>query len=52
MIIGRDLLQELKMDFSFSEGTMTWDNAVVVMKDIDCFSEENIDQLECDHVYA
>jgi transposase InsO family protein len=35
MIIGRDLLEELGMNFLFSEGLMTWDNATVPMRSPD-----------------
>ena len=46
MIIGRDLLNELGMDFSFKQGTMTWDFAEIPMKpenalaDLDQFEQE------------
>ena len=46
MIIGRYLLHELGMDLYFKDGSMWWDNDTVLMKDIDCFSEENIDHHE------
>ena len=46
MIIGRDLLQVLGMDFSFSTKMMTWDGAQVPMKHLDCFLEENITKTE------
>ena len=46
MIIGRDLLEALGMDFLFSKGIMTWDNAEVPMKPHDSFNNENIDAYE------
>ena len=39
------------MDFSFSTGMMTWDNAEVPMKDIDSFLAENIDQSELESMF-
>ena len=46
MIIGRDLLAELGMDFSFKKGTMTWDGAEVHMKDNAIFNNSgNIEDL-------
>ena len=38
MIIGRDLIQELKMDFIFSEKLMVWDNASTPMRSPDQLS--------------
>ena len=39
MIVGTDLLKELKMDFSFSQGTITWDENTVPMKDFGMVSD-------------
>ena len=33
MIIGTDLLKELKMELSFKDNTMTWEEATISMKD-------------------
>jgi hypothetical protein len=38
MIIGRDLIQELKMDLLFSEKRMVWDNASTPMRSPDQLS--------------
>jgi hypothetical protein len=43
MIIGRDLLEELGMDFLFSEGLMKWDNATVLMKDTEWLDNQFIE---------
>jgi hypothetical protein len=43
MIIGRDLLEELGMDFIFSEGLMKWDNATVLMKDTEWLDSQFIE---------
>ena len=46
MIIGRDLLTELGMEFSFKKGTMTWEGAEVHMKDSALFlNVENIKEV-------
>ena len=46
MIIGRDLITELGIDFLFSEGTMTWDHATTHMLDSTIFlNEEKLDSL-------
>ena len=42
MIIVRDLLLELGIEFYFTNKTMTWDNASVLMKNQDYFYKENI----------
>src|SRR5210317_938149 len=44
MIIGRDLLQEIGLDFLFSQGLMTWENASVPMKGDEYWSSQNIDE--------
>ena len=46
MIICRDLMTELGMDIKFSTGEMTWDNASIPLRDIQCLDDENIDKLE------
>jgi len=46
MIIGQDLLQEIKIDFLFSQGLMTWANASVPMKNDEHWSSQNIDENE------
>ena len=39
MIIGRDLLTELGMEFSFKKQIITWDTAEIPMKPRDCIPE-------------
>ena len=39
MIIGRDLLTELGLEFSFKKQTITWDTAEIPMKPRDCTPE-------------
>jgi len=39
MIIGRDLLTELGIEFSFKKQTITWDTAEIPMKPRDCTPE-------------
>ena len=51
MIIGRDLLEELGINFLFSEQMMEWDNASTPMLDPDQFNHDNIDQLEHELLY-
>ena len=51
MIIGRDLLEELGMNFSFSEKLMEWDNATTPMLDPDMLDQEFIDELEQEILY-
>src|SRR5688500_8125094 len=46
MIIGRDLLNELSINFLFSENWMEWDNATTPMIDPKMFCEEFINELE------
>jgi hypothetical protein len=46
MIIGQDLLEELRMDFLFSEGLISWDNATVPMHNPDWPNATHIDELE------
>ena len=46
MIIGRDLLEQLGIDFLFSKGMMIWDNAEVPMKPHGSFHKDNIDAYE------
>ena len=46
MIIGRDLLSELGVEFSFKKGTMMWDGAEVHMKDSSMFNTpDNIEEI-------
>ena len=51
MIIGRDLLEELGINFLFSEKLMEWDNATTSMLDPDVFCKEFIDELEHEIFY-
>ena len=51
MIIGRDLLEELGMNFLFSTNLMEWDNASTPMLDPDLFDQENLDQLAKEMLY-
>src|SRR5687767_11991223 len=51
MIVGRDLLDELGINFLFSENLMEWDNATTPMLDPDMFCEEFIDELEHEILY-
>ena len=51
MIIGRDLLDELGMNFLFSENWMEWDNATTPMIDPEMFCEEFINELEHEILY-
>src|SRR5688572_3865933 len=51
MIIGSNLLNELGMNFLFSENLMEWDNATTPMIDPDMFCEEFIDKLEHEILY-
>src|SRR5210317_893140 len=44
MIIGRNLLQEIGLDFLFSQGLMTWEKASVPMKGDEYWSSQNIDE--------
>ena len=46
MMIGRDLLQELGMNFLFKERLMVWDNASVPMQDPANFHRQWIDRFE------
>ena len=46
MIIGRDLLEELGMDFLFSKNIMMWDNATVPMRHPEWLSDALIDEYE------
>jgi hypothetical protein len=46
MILGRDLLEELGIDFLFSQGLMTWDNASVPMHNPLWLNASRIDELE------
>ena len=46
MIICRDLLTELGMEFSFKKRSMTWDGAEVHMKDSSMFdNKDNIEEV-------
>ena len=51
MIIGRDLLIELGIDFQFSEGLMLWDNASVPMQDPSNFDMAYVDRFEQEIMY-
>ena len=46
MIIGRDLLTELGIDFLFSSGEMKWAQAIVPMRDPSQLQASEIDALE------
>ena len=46
LIIGRDMLNELGIDFLFSTGQMCQDNATVYMGSPDSLSIDNFDSLE------
>lgn len=48
MIIGRDLLKELGIDFLFSQELMTWDNASVPMRTTEWLDEANLDTYEAE----
>ena len=49
MIIDRDLLTELDIEFSFKKGTMSWDGAEVHMKDNALFN--TIDNIEVEEIF-
>ena len=51
MIIGRDLLDELGMNFLFSTNLMEWDNASTPMLDPDLFDQDNLDELAEELLY-
>src|SRR5688572_2187743 len=51
MIIGRDLLEELGMNFLFSTNLMKWDNASTPMLDPDLFDQDNFDELANETLY-
>ena len=51
MIIGRDLLEELGMNFLFSKKLMEWDNATTPMLDPERFCKEFINELEQEILY-
>jgi hypothetical protein len=51
MIIGRDLLDELGINFLFSENLMEWDNATTPMLDPEMFCTDFIDELEQEILY-
>ena len=51
MIIGRDLLDELGMNFLFSTNLMEWDNASTSMLDPDLFDQEDLDELANEMLY-
>ena len=46
LIIGRDMINELGIDFLFSTGQMCWDNATVFMRSPDSLDLDNLDSLE------
>ena len=46
MIIGRDLLTELVIEFSFKNGIMSWDGTKVHMKDNTLFNSlDNVEEI-------
>src|SRR5687767_5670749 len=51
MIVGRDLLDELGMNFLLSKNLMEWDNATTPMLDPDMFNQEFINELEHEILY-
>ena len=51
MIIGRDLLEELGINFLFKEHLMEWDNATTPMLDPAVFNTDHIDELEHEILY-
>jgi hypothetical protein len=51
MIIGRDLLDELGMDFLFSQNLMQWDNATVPMRHPEWLTDDLIDEYE-EEIYS
>ena len=51
MIIGRDLLEELGMNFLFSTNLMEWDNASTPMLDPELFDQDNLDELAQELLY-
>src|SRR5688500_7801881 len=51
MIIGRDLLDELGMNFLFSITLMEWDNASTPMLDPELFDQDNLDELAQELLY-
>ena len=51
MIIGRDLLEELGINFLFKEHLMEWDNATMPMLDPAVLKKYFIDDLEHEFMY-
>jgi len=51
MIKGRDLLEELGINFLFKEHLMEWDNAFTPILDPAVFNKDHIDDLEHDFFY-
>src|SRR5687768_9002636 len=51
MIIGRDLLEELGMNFLFSTNLMEWNNASTPMLDPELFDQNNLDELAQELLY-
>ena len=51
MIIGRDLLEELGMNFLFSTSMMEWDNASTPMLDPELFDQEDLENLAQEMLY-
>jgi hypothetical protein len=45
MILGRDLLEQLPLDVKFSDGTVTWQEVTIPMKDVDESDNENINEI-------
>ena len=51
MIIGRDLLEELGMNFLFSTNMMEWDNVSTPMLDSELFDQDNLEDLAQELLY-
>ena len=51
MIIGRDLLEELGMNFLFSTNMMEWDIASTPMLDPELFDQDDLENLAQEVLY-
>src|SRR5687767_14386230 len=51
MIISRDFLDKLGMNFLFSTNLMEWDNASTSMLDPDLFGQDDLDKLANEMLY-
>src|SRR5687768_7785744 len=51
MIIGRDLLEGLRMNFLLSTNLMEWDNASTPMLNPELFDQDNLDELAQELLY-